>query len=437
MTEAISPKSGAPDPHPNPPPPAGEGGQETTAPAFPVRPPAPTVTLFVNPPTLRSRLLRWLGIFLFTALLFTPGLIYAGDRYWLPLFTKYLALALFAVSLDLIWGYTGLLSLGQGLYFGMGAYAIGYCLKLQRAATEAGKPFVVAPDMAMPDFMAYCRLDAVPWWIRPLIHVWVALPLAVLLPMIASAAFGYITFRRRIKGVYFALITQALVLAVYTFVVNQQPYTGGIVGMTYLDKLHLFGVTFHMEPLFYLMAGVLAVCFLGCYVLMQGKLGKLLTAIRDSEFRVLALGYDTPTYKTFVFALAGALAGLAGALYASVLGTTGPDTLSIAFSIEIVILVAVGGRGTLIGAIIGAILVSYAHTYINDNFNETFRTYLGGEGWPLIMGAMFVVVVVFMPDGILGGLRKGFAWLKQGGPRKAFAWLKQAMTANTATAGRV
>ncbi len=143
--------------------------------------------------------------------------------------------------------------------------------------------------------------------------------------MIASAAFGYITFRRRIKGVYFALITQALVLAVYTFVVNQQPYTGGVVGMTNLDKLHLFGVTFHMEPLFYLVAGVLAVCFLGCYVLMRGKFGKVLTGIRDSEFRVLALGYDTATYKTFVFALAGALAGLAGALYASVLGTTGPD----------------------------------------------------------------------------------------------------------------
>lgn len=414
MTEAISPKSGAPEP------------TATTA-SFPVRPPAPTATFYVNPPTRRSQVLRWLGIFLFVALLFTPGLIYAGDRYWLPLFTRYLALALFAVSLDLIWGYTGLLSLGQGLYFGMGAYVIGYSLKLQRAALEAGKPFVAAPNMAMPDFMAYCRLPAVPGWIAPLINIWVALPLAVLLPMIASAAFGYVTFRRRIKGVYFALITQALVLAVYTFVVNQQPYTGGVVGMTNLDKLHLFGVTFHMEPLFYLVAGVLAVCFLGCYVLMRGKFGKVLTGIRDSEFRVLALGYDTATYKTFVFALAGALAGLAGALYASVLGTTGPDTLSIVFSIQIVVLVAVGGRGTLIGAIIGAVLVSYAETYVNDNFNEAFRTYLGGEGWPLIMGAMFVVVVVFMPDGILGG------------GRKVLSWLKQAVTArrDTATAGGV
>ena len=391
-----------------------------------MRPPAPTATFYVNPPTRRSQVLGWLGIFLFVALLFTPGLIYAGDRYWLPLFTRYLALALFAVSLDLIWGYTGLLSLGQGLYFGMGAYVIGYSLKLQRAALEAGKPFVAAPNMAMPDFMAYCRLPAVPGWIAPLINIWVALPLAVLLPMIASAAFGYVTFRRRIKGVYFALITQALVLAVYTFVVNQQPYTGGVVGMTNLDKLHLFGVTFLMEPLFYLVAGVLAVCFLGCYVLMRGKFGKVLTGIRDSEFRVLALGYDTATYKTFVFALAGAWPAWR-ALYASVLGTTGPDTLSIAFSIQIVVLVAVGGRGTLIGAIIGAILVSYAETYVNDNFNDAFRTYLGGEGWPLIMGAMFVVVVVFMPDGILGG------------GRKVLAWLKQAVTArrDTATAGGV
>ena len=132
---------------------------------------------------------------------------------------------------------------------------------------------------------------------------------------------------------------------------------------------------------------------------------------------MLALGYDTATYKTFVFALAGAWPAWRGRFTRRFWARPGPDTLSIAFSIQIVILVAVGGRGTLIGAIIGAILVSYGETYINDNFNETFRTYLGGEGWPLIMGGIFVVVVVFMPDGILGGVRKAFAWLKQAGAR--------------------
>jgi len=278
-------------------------------------------------------------------LLFAPGVVLADDRYWLPLFSRYMALALFAISLDLIWGYTGLLSLGQGLYFGLGAYIIGYSLKLQSAAIEAGKPLTAGPDMALPDFMAYCRLDAVPSWVAPLINIWVALPLAVLLPMAAAGAFGYISFRRRIKGVYFSLITQALVLAVYTFVVNQQPYTGGVVGMTNLAKLELFGIRFKMASLYFLVASVLSFSFLGCLLLVRSKFGKILTAIRDSEYRVLALGYDTAAYKTFVFALAGGLAGLSGALYVAGLGTTGPDTMSIAFSIQVVVLVAVGGRG--------------------------------------------------------------------------------------------
>jgi urea transport system permease protein len=386
---------------------------EAAPPAYPVRPPVLTTTIAPNPQTTLSRWFGRLGIVLFIALLFTPGVLLADDRYWLPLFTRYMALALFAVSLDLVWGYTGLLSLGQGLYFGMGAYVVGYSLKLQKAALEAGKPFIPGPDMALPDFMAYCRLDAVPSWIAPLINIYVALPLAVLLPTVAAAAFGYVTFRRRIKGVYFALITQALVLAVFTLVVNQQPYTGGVVGMNNLAKLTLFGHRFTGPSLFYLTTAVLAASLLACLWLVRGKFGKILTGIRDSEYRVLALGYDTAVYKTFVFALAGGLAGLAGALYVAGLGTTGPDTLSIVFSIQVVILVAVGGRGTLLGAVLGAVLVSFAETYINDNYNEVFRKYLHGEGWPLLMGGLFVLVVVFLPEGLLGGFNKGVARLKQ------------------------
>src|SRR5689334_21855485 len=137
--------------------------------------------------------LRWVGMLAFVALLFVPGLALAGDRYWLPLFTRYLALALFALSVDLVWGYTGLLTLGQGVFFGIGAYAVGYSLKLQDAANRAGKPLVAAPDMALPDFMEYCRLEAVPGWIAPLINVWLALAVAVLLPALVAAAFGFVT----------------------------------------------------------------------------------------------------------------------------------------------------------------------------------------------------------------------------------------------------
>jgi urea transport system permease protein len=336
-------------------------------------------------------------VVLFLAALFVPGFLFADDKYWLELFTRYVALALFALSVDLIWGYTGLLSLGQGLYFGLGAYAVGYSLKLQAAAKAADKPFVAARDMAMPDFMEYCRLPEVPSWIAPLIDIRLALALAIILPTVVAALFGAIAFRQRVKGVYFALITQALLLAVFTIAEDQQAYTGGRVGMVNLAKLQLFGHRWAGPSLYFLITGVLVVCFLLCAALVNSKFGKVLTGIRDSEYRVLALGYNTAAYKTFIFALAGGLAGLAGALYVSALGTAGPDRLSISFSIEVVILVAVGGRGTLIGAILGAILVNYTNTYVNDEFKDK---------WPFLLGGLFIGVTVFLPEGIVGGLRK-------------------------------
>jgi len=343
----------------------------------------------------RFTILGLLLLVLFLASLYVPGFT-VKSRYWLPLFSKYMALALFALSVDLIWGYTGLLSLGQGLYFGLGAYAVGYSLKLQQAAHAAGKPLLAGPDMAMPDFMDYCRLPGVPAWIAPLINIWLALGLAVLLPLVVATIFGLVTFRLRIKGVFFALITQALVLAVYTLVVNQQPYTGGVVGMTYLAKLELFGHKFVMADMYFLVTTVLVICFVGCAILVHTKFGKILTAIRDNENRVLALGYNTAMYKTFIFAISGALAGLAGALFVSAYGTTGPDSLGIAWSIEVVVWVAAGGRGTLVGAILGAVLVGLANTYFNDKYSEA---------WPVILGSLFIGVVLFLPEGILGGLR--------------------------------
>lgn len=348
-------------------------------------------------PSARSEWLGRVAIALFLVALFLPGFLLAGDRYWLPLFTRYMALALFALSVDLIWGYTGLLSLGQGLYFGLGVYAVGYSLKLQAAAHEVGKPLVAGPDMALPDFMEYCRLEAVPGWIAPLINIWVALAAAVIVPTVVAALFGLITFSRGIKGVYFSLITQTLVLAIFTLVVNQQPYTGGVVGMTRLTKLTLLGHKFERVSLYFLITTTLVLCYLVLAAIMRSKFGKVLTAIRDSEYRVLALGYKTALYKTFVFAVAGGLAGLAGALYVSALGTAGPDQLSIEFSIEAVILVAVGGRGTLIGAILGTILVKLANTYINDAYKQA---------WPIILGSLFILSVVFLPEGIVGGIRR-------------------------------
>jgi urea transport system permease protein len=353
----------------------------------------------------------------FLACLFLPAALFADDPYWLPLFARYMAVALFALSVDLIWGYTGLLSLGQGLYFGIGAYAVAYSLKLQKAALEAGKPLAAAPDMALPDFMAWCRLPAVPFWIAPLIHVWLAVALALLLPTLVAALFGLLTFRRGIKGVYFSLITQALELAVFTVVVNQQPYTGGVVGMPNLPRLELFGHPFQMTSLYYLITLALVACFLGSYGLVHGKVGKVLTAIRDNENRVLALGYNTALFKTFIFALAGGMAGLAGALYVAAQRTVGPEAFGIAFSIEVLVLVAVGGRGTLFGAVLGAVLVNFANTYVSAEYTEA---------WPIILGTLFIAVVLFMPDGLVGGLGKLAARLPPArGPRPLAAWHKK------------
>jgi urea transport system permease protein len=394
-----------------------------------------------------------LELLLFFAMVVAPYLIFADDRYWLPIFTRIMALAIFAMAVDLIWGYTGLLTLGQGLFFGLGAYAVGYSLKMQHAAAEAGLP---PGTPAMPDFMLWCRMPAVPTWVTPLASTWVAVATALVLPTIAALFFALFTFRPRIRekrtlalylglylailapfaywwrdaltgdpwtaislgaillvlflggwwisgkstgGVFFSLITQALLLAVFTLVDNQQPYTGGRVGMPYLARLELFGHTFNSpKEMYALLASSLVFCFLACQLVVHSKFGKVLTAIRDSETRTLALGYNTAMYKTFVFTAAGAMSGFAGALYTTAQRTVGPtEVLDIGFSIEIVILVAVGGRGTLVGPVLGALLVTAGKTYVNNELKQ---------GWPLILGALFIAVVLFLPQGIVGGLRQ-------------------------------
>jgi urea transport system permease protein len=328
---------------------------------------------------------------LFLAVLFTPAIAFSDDKYWLPLFTRYMALALFALSVDLIWGYTGLMSLGQGVYFGLGVYCVGFSLMFQKACEDAGLPLV--QQESMPRFALQPFL---PDWVGYLVHIWLAIPLAIILPVILASAFGYAAFQRRIKGVYFSLITQALLLAFFSLTEGSLPITGGEVGMPYLPRLKLFGHEFMMLDQYYLTFAMVAVCFLLSLALIRSKFGKVLTAIRDSEYRVMALGYNTAMYKTFIFAYGAAVAGIAGGLYVASLRTAGPDVLKPAFSIEVLILVAVGGRGTLYGAIIGAILVNLGKTVINDQFSNY---------WPIILGLLFVLTTLFLPEGILGGLR--------------------------------
>lgn len=369
----------------------------------------------VNRPSTVSALRKiwrftWFALFL--AALYLP-LRYPGyfdPAYRLPQFNRFMALALFALSVDMIWGYTGLLSLGQGVFFGLGAYIMGWSLILQKAAMDASDAvpssldrYVLSPD-ALPPYMAQCRLTAVPDWIAPLINIWIAVPLAIILPTIFAFLFGWVVFKRRIKGVYFSIITQALVLAIFHLVSNQRPYTGGVDGQTSLAGLNLFGIDFEdTKRMFYLVTSILVFFALVCYALVHSKFGKILTAIRDNEFRVMALGYNTAMFKTFVFALAGLMAGLAGALFVAANQSCGPQFFSISDSIEVVIFVAVGGRGTLVGAILGALLVNWGKDYINNAFSTW---------WPVVLGGLFVAVVLFLPEGIIGGVPRFFKFAR-------------------------
>jgi urea transport system permease protein len=381
-------------------------------------PQPPTRTAVVQPPPPRAAVARTLsaapravlGKILFglgLLALLAPPFLFPDNEFRLGLLSKFMALAILALGVDLIWGYTGMLSLGQGLYFGLGAYAVAYSLELQQVAEDAGKPVGTVP----PTFMSYTNLpvthpEFVPphalSWIAPLGNIWVALAAAVLVPMVMATLVGLVIFRLRIRGVYFSLITQAMLLTVFTLVDNQQAYTGGRVGIKHLADLTLLGFTFnsypgHIRELYFLCAGVLIACFLGCALLVGTKFGKILAAIRDNENRVLALGYNTVWYKTFAFAVAGALSGVAGALYVAANQLCGPGYLDIAFSIEAVIFVAVGGRGTLVGAVLGALLVNLGKTYISEAWPNA---------WTIVLGFLFIGVVLFLPEGLVGMLRR-------------------------------
>ncbi len=299
----------------------------------------------------------------------------------LNLLGKYLSFAIVALAIDLIWGYTGILSLGHAVYFGLGAYAMGAYLKLQGGG--------------LPDFMLWSGLSELPWFWKPFQHVWLALPLAIILPVIISLLIGIPTFRVGIKGVYFAILTQAMALVFVIFFIGQQPYTGGTNGITNLQELFGFSLA---EPrtmqVVYLVTVVLLIgAYVFCRRLTSGRLGNTLVAIRDGENRLKFLGYNPVNFKLFVFAVSAGLAGLAGAIFVPQVGIISPSMMGIIPSVEMAIWVAVGGRGTLIGAIIGAILVNAAKSYFSESFPGI---------WLYFFGALFIGTVLLFPRGIMG-----------------------------------
>ena len=304
----------------------------------------------------------------------------------LNLLGRFLTLAIVALGIDLIWGYTGLLSLGHGIFFGLGGYAIGMHLKLQ------------VPQNELPDFMGLYGVTELPPFWQPFYSFPFAIAAVVIIPSILAALLGYLVFRNRIRGVYFSILTQAGTIVFFNFFNGQQKLFNGTNGL--IDFKTLLGATVgtrQTQFVFYTLTVILLVgIYALCRWLTSGRFGRLLMAIRDDESRVRFLGYNPTEFKVLVFAVSGAIAGIAGALYTLQSGSVSPRAMDVAFSIEMVIWVAIGGRASLVGAIVGALLVNYARSFFSEQF---------AEFWLFFQGALFLLVVTVLPDGIVGWLR--------------------------------
>ncbi len=318
-------------------------------------------------------------------LIFLMPAVLSGFR--LTLLGRFLALAIAALGIDLIWGYTGMLSLGHGVFFALGGYALG--MHLQLSPLEAG---------SLPEFMNLYGVTQLPWFWKPFDSFGFVTVAVILLPALIGALLGYLVFRNRIRGVYFSILTQAATIVFFNFFNGQQKLFNGTNGLTNYKTLLGANVNApQTQFVFYL----LTVLFLvGTYALSRwltkGRFGNLLIAIRDDESRVRFTGYDPTGFKVLVFAISAGLAGLAGAMFTLQTGIISPKAMDIAFSIEMVIWVAVGGRGTLVGAILGALVVNFAKSLLSEKFPEI---------WLFFQGALFLIVVTVLPDGIVGWLR--------------------------------
>ena len=315
----------------------------------------------------------------------------------LALLGKYLCFALLALSLDLVWGYCGILSLGHGAFFALGGYAMGMYLMRQIG------PRGVYAHPVLPDFMVFLNWKELPWYWYGFENAWFAFLMVMAVPGLLAFVFGWFAFRSRVTGVYLSIITQALTYALMLAFFRNDMGFGGNNGLTDFKDILGFPVQANATraALFAASAVALALGYLVARAIVASRLGKVLVSIRDAESRTRFLGYRVEHYKTFVFTVSAIMAGIAGALYVPQVGIINPSEFLPASSIEVVIWVAVGGRGTLAGAALGAVLVNFAKT--------TFTTGFLAPYWLFALGALFVVVTIWLPKGILGTLYDLFA----------------------------
>jgi urea transport system permease protein len=315
------------------------------------------------------------------------------SSYALSLLSKYLCYALVAIALDLVWGYCGILSLGHGAFFALGGYAMG--MYLMRQIGDRG----VYGNPILPDFMVFLNWKTLPWYWHGFDMFWFAVIMIVLVPGILAFVFGWLAFRSRVTGVYLSIITQAMTYALMqAFFLNNMGF-GGNNGLT--DFKDVLGFNLQADStrvgLFLVTALFLGAGYLVSRYIVQSKMGRVVVAIRDAEARTRFIGYKVESYKLWIFVFSAVLAGIAGALYVPQVGIINPGEFSPLNSIELVVWVAVGGRGSLYGAVAGAFIVNYAKTFFTGALPEV---------WLFALGTIFIVVTVFLPKGIVGLLAK-------------------------------
>jgi urea transport system permease protein len=311
------------------------------------------------------------------------------STYTMTLIGKYMTYALLAVAVDLVWGYCGILSLGHAAFFALGGYAMGMYLMRQIG------PRGVYGDPLLPDFMVFLNYKALPWFWHGFDMFWFAMAMVVLVPGVLALVFGALTFRARVTGVYLSIITQALTYALMLAFFRNDMGFGGNNGMTDFKDILGFPLNSGGTRVALFIATVIALGagYMACRYITVSRAGRVVQAIRDAESRARFIGYRVESYKLWIFAFSAVLAGVAGALYVPQVGIINPSEFQPINSIEVVIWVAVGGRGTLYGAVAGAVLVNYAKTYF---------TAAVPEFWLYALGALFVVVTLFLPKGVVG-----------------------------------
>jgi urea transport system permease protein len=347
-----------------------------------------------------KRTVETLAYALFIALILLAPLVLG--EFWLNRIAKYLVFGMLGVAICLSWGYAGILNLGQGLFFGIGAYMMAMSLKLASATSQQA-----ASDTPIPDFMFWnaepgasqelcCIVKGSYLWM-PFQSEWFGLAMAVIAPTLVATLLGAIVFRKRISGVFVSIIMLSLVLLVRLLIINNQPLTNGFNGLTDLASFTIGDFTFDSfsKATYYVVAAALSLSLIGARFLVETRAGMILQATRDDSARARYLGFDVPNFQIFFFAVSAAIAGVAGLLYVNVAQFASPTFMDLSFSITMVVWAAVGGRQSLLGACIGAILINVMEAGMSE-------TQALVESWRAIIGAVFILVVLFLPRGLAG-----------------------------------